>query len=152
MIIQFRTPTGKNAVVAWGEVWSEPYSRMVGERKLVTTSFFLKYDYIKPADAKKAIVQTICVNGWGDIAVLASKLKKSDEVVIFGSIVRDDYNSARLEKEVFKIVPEIILPTKQIYASLENQFGNDSSYPIPEEFAQFEPSEDVAEQDEKPFI
>ena len=135
MLMTFRTADGKNCCIAWGEVWSEPYNRTIPGKKLQTTSFYLKYDNDR-IDGKTS-VKTISVTLWGLWAGKSKNLEKHEEIVLFGMIQKDDYQTEKQRKDVYKITGQMFIPVTEVWKIIAKEMGENSSYPNPDQFSEF---------------
>lgn len=145
MLMTFRTADGKNCCLAWGEVWSEPYNRTIPGRKLQTTSFYLKYDSNR-IDGKNS-VKTINVTMWGLWAGKSKNLEKHEEIVVFGLIQKDDYQTERQKRDVYKITGQIFIPVSELWKHIQADMAEKSSYPTDDAFAEY--TEDIPSFDDQ---
>lgn len=122
MIIQYTTPKGKNGVILWGDVHSDPYSRTVGKAETAITSFFAKYES-ELLDNGKRIATTILVQAWGALAYNVSLLRKGDQIVLFGTISKDAYRTEKEGKDIFKITAEVVIPCSEIWKSFSEKLA-----------------------------
>jgi len=135
MLITYRTVDNKNVCIVWGEVWSEPFSRKVGAKQVSTTSFYLRYDAKKVNG--KLDAKTLCVTAWGRLSGQAALLQKRHEVVVFGMIQKDDYNSERKNKEMYKVTAQAIIPVTECWDFLVKTMSQNNAYPDAADFGEY---------------
>jgi hypothetical protein len=135
MLITFRAADGANVCIVWGDVWSEPYTKKVGKNNLTNTTFFLRYDTKR--NGKQLIASTVCVSAWGKYAGQCMLLQKRMDVVVFGLIQRDDYNSTKQKKEIYKVTAQMILPATAVWQAVKEHMADRNAYPKAEMYAEY---------------
>ena len=145
MLMTFRTADGKNCCLAWGEVWSEPYNRTIPGKKLQTTNFYLKYDSDR-INGKNS-VKTINVTMWGLWAGKSKNLEKHEEIIVFGLIQKDDYQTERQKRDVYKITGQIFIPVSELWKHIQADMAEKSPYPTDDAFAEY--TEDIPSFDDQ---
>ena len=140
MILQQRTRDGKNAVLAWGSVWSEPFTRK-SKNNTPVCNFYLRHDTTRTPNGKNW-AETVSVESWARLASFCSNLKLRSWVVVMGTIDRDEYASNRQGKDIYKITAQMVIPVGEIIEFLSPMMEEraQGKFPNPDQFAQFEES------------
>lgn len=136
MLITYRTSDGCNLCIAWGEVWSEAFTKKVSDKKVTNTTFFLRYDTVKVEGRNQ--VQTILISAWGRQSIHAQMLRKHDDIIVFGKIGRENYMSTKQKKDVFKLTAEAIIPMNALWKFLKESMEVDE-HPTTGKYTNFSP-------------
>lgn len=136
MLITYKTANNKNVCIVWGEVWTEPFTKKVGKKHLHQTTFYLKYDMNKING--RNTVSTVMISAWGKQSGQATRLIKHQEIVVFGLIQREEYQSEKHQKEIYKVTAQLIIPVTAVWDEVRRiMIENGNKYPEAAKYADF---------------
>lgn len=114
--IPTETPDVFRVIIA-GRVSTDIQRRETSSGKVVG-NFRMLYSYVKSkAPTEKGEALSIRVACWNEVADIASMLEKGDQVIVFGRIYINDYETKKYGKKSWEVeAEEIIIPSCQAIA------------------------------------